>query len=160
MGNPPDNKSAQSATPASGMIRILVVDDHTPWRNFVLSKVKKTSGLEVVGEAADGAEAIARALELKPDLILLDIGLPNLSGLEVARRLGDMLPASKIIFLTQNCDAELMAHCLGRGARGYVVKADAGSELLPAIEEVMRGTVYISERMKRMPRHFFATDKR
>ena len=149
MGNSPDGKSAQSATPVSGIIRILVVDDYGPWRHFVLSKVKQTSGLEVLGEATDGTEAIARALELKPDLILLDIGLPNRSGLEVARCLGEMLPGTKIIFLTQNHDAELMAHCLSHGGRGYVVKADAGSELLPAIEAVMRGTKYISERMKR-----------
>lgn len=155
MWNPPDSKSAQSAAPVRGIIRILVVDDYGPWRHFVLSKIKKTSGLEVVGEAADGTEAIARALELKPDLMLLDIGLPNLSGLEVAGRLGEMLPGTKIIFLTQNRDAELLAHCLSHGGRGYVVKADAGSELLPAIEAVMRGTEYISERMKRFASPLF-----
>lgn len=141
--------------PISGNIRILVADDYGPWRHFVLSKVKKTSGLEVIGEAADGTEAIARALELKPDLILLDIGLPHLSGLEVARRLGEMLPGTRIIFLTQNRDAELMAHCLSHGGKGYVVKADAGSELLPAIEAVMQGAEYISERMKRRASTFF-----
>lgn len=155
MWNPPEGKSAQPAIPISGNIRILVADDYGPWRHFVLSKVKKTSGLEVIGEAADGTEAIARALELKPDLILLDIGLPHLSGLEVARRLGEMLPGTRIIFLTQNRDAELMAHCLSHGGKGYVVKADAGSELLPAIEAVMQGTEYISERMKRRASTFF-----
>jgi len=159
MWNPPDGKPAPSAIPV-GIIRILVVDDYRSWRHFVLSKVKKTSGLEVVGEASDGTEAIARALELKPDLILLDIGLPNLSGLEVARRLGEMLPSTKIIFLTQNRDAELMAHCLSHGGRGYVVKADAGSELLPAIEAVTRGTEYVSERMRGHASLLFRADKR
>ena len=85
---------------------------------------------------------------MKPDLILLDIGLPNLSGIEVARRVGEMLPRAKIIFLTQNRDKELMAQCISIGGMGYVVKGDAGSELLPAIEAVMQGTEYISKWMK------------
>ena len=114
----------------------------------MLSMVNEASGLEIVGEAADGLDAIERGLELKPDLILLDIGLPNLSGIEVARRVGEILPDTKIIFLTQNSDKELMAQCLSNGGMGYVVKRDAGSELLPAIEAVMQGTKYISKRMK------------
>lgn len=146
MWNPPNSKSA---TAVSAILRILVVDDYRPWRRFVLSTVNQTSGMKVVGEAADGIEAIARALELKPDLILLDIGLPHLSGIEVARRIGEMLPGAKIIFLTQNRDEEVMAHCFSHGAMGYLVKADAGNELLPAVEAVMQGTEYISERMKR-----------
>jgi two-component system response regulator NreC len=130
------------------VIRILLVDDYAPWRRFVLSTVNEASGLEIVGEAAHGREAIERGLELKPDLILLDIGLPNLSGIEVARRVGEILPHTKIIFLTQNSDKELMAQCLNNGGMGYVVKGDAGSELVPAIEAVMQGTKYISKRMK------------
>lgn len=149
MWNPPNSKSARSATAVSTIIRVLVVDDYRPWRRFVLSTVNKTSGMKVVGEAADGVEAIARAVELRPDLILLDIGLPNLSGIEVARRLGEMLPGTKLIFLTQYRDEDVMAHCFSHGAMGYVVKGDAGNELLPAVEAVMQGTEYISERMKR-----------
>ena len=128
--------------------RILLVDDYGPWRRFVLSTVNAASGLEIVGEAADGLKAIERGLELKPDLILLDIGLPNLSGVEVARRVGEILPDTKIIFLTQNSDKELMMQCLSNGGMGYVVKGDAGKELLLAIEAVMQGTRYISKRMK------------
>ena len=146
MQNPQDGKSA---TGGSAAIRILLVDDYEPWRHFVVSKVNKMSGLEIVGEVADGIEAIEEALELRPDLILLDIGLPNLSGIEVARRVAEMLPRTKIIFLTQNSDKELMAQCLSNGGMGYLVKGDAGGELLPAIEAVMQGSQYISKRMKR-----------
>jgi DNA-binding NarL/FixJ family response regulator len=146
MRNPQDGKSA---TGDSAAIRILLVDDYEPWRHFVVSKVNKMSGLEIVGEVADGIEAIEEALELKPDLILLDIGLPNLSGIEVARRVAEMLPRTKIVFLTQNSDKELMLQCLSNGGMGYLVKGDAGGELLPAIEAVMQGSQYISKRMKR-----------
>src|SRR5215469_3931178 len=144
-----DPQNREPANAGGAIIRILLVDDHGPWRHFVLSMVNKTSRCAVVGEAADGMEAVERGLELKPDLMLIDIGLPKLSGIEVARRLGEMLPGTKIIFLTQNSDQDLMAHCLENGAMGYVLKADAGSELLPAIEAVIEGTRYISQRMKR-----------
>jgi len=153
MSNPQNSEPADAG---GAIIRILLVDDHQPWRHFVLSMVNKTPRCEVVGEAADGMEAIERGLELKPDLILVDIGLPKVSGIEVARRLGEMLPGTKIIFLTQNSDQDLMAHCLANGAMGYVLKADAGSELLPAIQTVLEGTRYISQRMKRAASRFFS----
>ena len=113
----------------------------------MVSKVNKTSELEIVGEAADGIEAIENALELKPDLILLDIGLPNLSGIEVACRLAETFPRTKIMFLTQNSDKELMAQCLSNGEMGYLVKGDAGGELLPAIKAVMQGSQYSAEQL-------------
>ena len=150
------NPQSQLATTVGTIIRIFIVDDYGPWRHFVLSTVNKASGLEIVGEAADGIEAVERGLELKPDLMLIDIGLPKLSGIEVARRVGEMLPGTKIIFLTQNSDQDLMAHCLANGAMGYVLKADAGSELLPAIQTVLEGTRYISQRMKRAASRFFS----
>lgn len=146
MSNP---ESSESATVANPRIRILLVDDYRPWRQFMLSKVQQTSVFEVVGEAEDGVEAIEKGLELEPDLILLDIGLPKLSGIEVARCMGAMLPRTKIVFVTQNGDRDLMAQCLSHGAMGYVVKGDAASELVPAIEAVMQGTQYLSRRMKR-----------
>ena len=153
MSNPHNSEPANAG---GAIIRILLVDDHSAWRSFVLSMLHKISRWEVVGEAADGIEAVERGLELKPDLMLIDIGLPKLSGIEVARRVGEMLPGTKIIFLTQNSDQDLMAHCLANGAMGYVLKADAGSELFPAIEAVLDGTRYISERMKRGASRFFS----
>jgi DNA-binding NarL/FixJ family response regulator len=95
--------------------------------------------VRVVGEAADGLEAVQKAQELKPDLILLDISLPNLNGIEVASRICQVIPGTKIIFLTVDEDAEVVQAALSNGAQGYVLKVNAGSELLPTVEEVIRG---------------------
>jgi DNA-binding NarL/FixJ family response regulator len=98
----------------------------------------------VVGEAADGLEALQRAEELNPDLVLLDIGLPNLNGIEAESRLRQTVPSAKILFLTQENDAGLARNVLSGGAQGYVLKTDAGSELLSAIKTVVRGNNFVS----------------
>jgi DNA-binding NarL/FixJ family response regulator len=101
----------------------------------------------VVGEASDGHEAIQKAAKLQPDLVLLDINLPTLSGLEVAPQI-QRLSSSKIIFLTQEPSAEVVEEALRAGAHGYVLKVDAGSELLAAMEAVRRGERYVSRRLR------------
>jgi CheY-like chemotaxis protein len=101
-------------------VRILVVDDFEPWRRFVSSMLLKKPGLQIVGETLDGLQAVQRAVELKPDLILLDIGLPGLNGIEAARKIRNLVPESKIIFLTQESSAEVVQEALSLGARGYV----------------------------------------
>jgi DNA-binding NarL/FixJ family response regulator len=116
-------------------VRILLVDDYEPWRKNISSELRKMSEFQIVGEVTDGVEAVQRAQELKPDLILLDIGLPGLNGIEVANRLHQLVPQAKILFLTENHDAEVVRAALSDGARGYVVKVDSGSELLPAITQ-------------------------
>ena len=88
---------------------------------------------EIVGEAGDGLEAVQKAQELKPDLILLDIGLPSLNGIEVAKRIRQVAPNAGIIFLTLNSDKEMVRAALNTGAQGYVLKTDAGRDLLPAL---------------------------
>jgi DNA-binding NarL/FixJ family response regulator len=104
--------------------------------------------VRVVGEAADGLEAVQKAQELKPDLILLDISLPNLNGIEVASRICQVIPGTKILFLTVNDDAEVVQAALSNGAQGYVLKINAGSELLPTVEEVIRGEKFVSLRVR------------
>src|SRR4051794_4433388 len=108
---------------------ILIVDDYEPCRNAVRCLLDDQPRLHVIGEACDGLEGIQRAEDLKPDLILLDIGLPGLNGIEAARRLRRTAPTAKILFLTQENDADLAWTVLSDGARGYVLKADAGREL-------------------------------
>jgi DNA-binding NarL/FixJ family response regulator len=120
-------------------VRILVVDDFAEWRRYVLEKLGEDRSFEVVGVAADGLEAVLKAEEMQPDLILLDIGLPKLDGIEAARQIRKVAPDSKIIFLSQENDPDEVGAALGVGARGYVIKSDAGSELLPAIRTVMLG---------------------
>ena len=83
-------------------IRVLVVDDYEPWRRFHCSMLKKHLEFQVIGEVSDGLEAVQQAQQLQPDLILLDIGLPSLNGIEAARQIIELLPASKILFITEN----------------------------------------------------------
>jgi len=137
---------ANPDTPHSS-VRILVVDDFEPWRQQVCSILQIRPGLRVVAEIADGLEAVQKAEELQPDLIVLDIGLPLLNGIEVARRVRKVSPKSKILFVSQESSADVVQEALRTGARGYVLKTDAGSELLIAINVVLRGEQFVSRRL-------------
>ena len=100
--------------------------------------------LQIVGETSDGLEAVHKAEELQPDLIVLDIGLPTLNGIEAARRIRKLSPESKIVFISQESSADVVQEALALGALGYVVKAHAGSELLAAVEAVLEGRQFVS----------------
>jgi len=130
-------------------IQVLVVDDFEPWRNFLRSTLQKELGLQVIGEVSDGVEAVKEAEKLQPDLVLLDIGLPTLNGIEVAKRIHEIVPDAKILFLTQNNDLDVLGTCMANGARGYLLKMDAEGELIPAIAAVMRGGKFVSRRLER-----------
>jgi len=125
-------------------IRILVVDDFEPWRQYVCSMLQTRPKSCVVAEVGDGLEAVRQAQELKPDLILLDISLPKLDGLQAASRIRRVAPATAIIFLTHNSDNDLREAALRTGARGYVLKANAAKELLPAIDAALGGPRLVS----------------
>jgi DNA-binding NarL/FixJ family response regulator len=105
----------------------------------------------VIGEVSDGLEAVRKAQELKPDLILLDIGLPRLNGIEVAWRIREVSPNSKILFLSENRSQDIAEQALSTGAGGYVVKSDAGSKLLPAVEAILKGEGFVSASLDRSP---------
>ena len=125
-----------------------MVDDFEPWRDFVRSVLKTQPGLQVVGEASDGLEAVQKSQELQPDLILLDIGLPTMNGIESARRIQQLVPGAKILFASENSDVDVMRVALSDGGRGYILKSDASGELLPAIWAVLRGDLFISRRLQ------------
>src|SRR5947199_390585 len=125
-------------------IRVLVVEDFAPFRQFILSTLASRRDLQVIGEVSDGLEAVQKAVELQPDLVLLDIGLPSLNGIEAARQIRKLLPESEIIFLTQESSAEVMQEAFSLGARSYIVKAKAGSELLTAVEAGLLGKTFVS----------------
>ena len=126
-------------------LRVLVVDDCEPFRRFVCSTLEKKPDLQVVGEASDGLEAVQKAEELQPDLIVLDIGLPTLNGIEVARRIRKLRPQCKMLFMSQESSADVAQETFRLGAMGYIVKSHAGSELFVALEEVCQGRQFVSK---------------
>jgi DNA-binding NarL/FixJ family response regulator len=129
---------------ATSSVRILVVDDFELFRRFVASILEKQPQLQVICEVSDGLEAVQKAQELQPDLILLDIGLPRLNGIEAARRIREVSPKSKILFVSENRSWDSAEAALRTGALGYVVKSDAASQLLPGIRTVLQGRRFVS----------------
>ena len=121
-----------------------MVEDNEPFQRFVCSTLETSPELQVISRVSDGLDAVQKAEELQPDLIVLDIGLPTLSGIEAARRIQKLSPQSKIIFLTQETSADVVREALNLGAKGYVVKVNAGSELLAAVEAVRQGGEFVS----------------
>ncbi len=126
---------------------VLVVDDYEPFRRFVCSTLKARPELQIGDVASDGLEAVQKAQELRPDLILLDIGVPSLNGIEAARRIRELSPESKILFVSQESSADIVQEAFRLGALGYVAKTDAGSELLSAVSAVLRGETFASSRL-------------
>jgi len=124
-----------------------VVEDSEPFRKFICLTLGKRLELQIVGEVSDGLEAFQKAEELQPDLILLDIGLPTLGGIEAARRIRKLSPQSRILFVSQESSADVVQAALAEGAKGYVVKTDAGRELLTAVDAVLRGRQYLSSKV-------------
>jgi DNA-binding NarL/FixJ family response regulator len=129
---------------AKSLVSILVVDDYEPFRQFVASALAQNSELQIIGESSDGLDAVLRAKETQPNLILLDIGLPTLNGIEAARRIREFSPASKILFFSENHSREIVEEALGSGAVGYVAKSGAARELLVAVATVLQGKQFVS----------------
>src|SRR5262245_19837303 len=114
-------------------LRVLLVDDSVEWREKLRSLLKTRSEWNIIGESSDGQEAIEKATEMQPDIIILDVGMPCLNGIEAAKIIRRRCPQSKILFVTQDGDADIRNAAMRVGAAAYVLKANAGSELLEAI---------------------------
>jgi CheY-like chemotaxis protein len=125
-------------------VRVLIVEDFEPFRRAIRSILGKHRGLQIVGEASDGSEAVRKAEELQPDLILLDIGLPTLDGIEAARQIRTLCPASRMIFVTQEPGADFVREAFRIGAMAYVTKIRAGKELLAAVDAVLDDRQFVS----------------
>lgn len=128
--------------------RVLIVDDFASFRHFIYSTLKHKPELQIIGDASDGLEALEKAKELQPDLILLDIGIPKLNGLETAKRLTFIASNSKILFLSQESSPDVVQEAMRLGGRGYVHKLRAHRDLLPAIDTVLRGEQFISPELE------------
>jgi|SRR5277367_5885329 len=125
-------------------VRIILVDDFKPWRRFVSALLQENPDWEIVCEATDGLEAVQKAEEFQPDLILLDISLPKMNGIEAAESIRKIAPGTKILFVSENRDPEIAAAALDVGGQGYLVKSDGATKLLVAVEAVLHGKRFIS----------------
>ena len=135
------------------IVRLLVVDDFRLWRECVKAHLEGCPDLHVAGFASDGLEALQKVEELQPDLVLLDINLPKLSGIQTARQILKLNPNCKIIFLTGYLHPEIVRAALEAGACGYVHKEDAPDELLASLEAVRVGKQYLSHSVMDLDRH-------
>lgn len=124
--------------------RVLVVDDYEPWRSFVRVTLEANRIYEIVSEVSDGLEAVQKSQELQPDLIVLDIGLPTLNGIEAARQIRTLTPAAKILFLSENRSVDIAEEALRSGGSGYVLKSDAATELSLAVDAILQGKRFVS----------------
>jgi len=129
---------------AKSTVQILLVEDFKPYRDLVTSLLAENPDLRVACEASDGLEAVEKAQQLKPDLILMDIGLPKLDGLTAARRIHELAPSTKVVFLSQETSAEVVQEALSLGAWGYIFKQRAGTDLLGAMAEIRKGKRFVS----------------
>jgi DNA-binding NarL/FixJ family response regulator len=128
-------------------VRVLLADDHTLVRAGIRSLLESLPGVEVIAESGDGREALELILQHGPDVALLDIGMPGLNGLEVARRTAEESPRTRSIILSMHADATYVRQALRAGVSGYLLKGAAVAELPLAIESVMRGQTYLTPRI-------------
>jgi DNA-binding NarL/FixJ family response regulator len=129
------------------MIRIVIADDHAILRDGVRRMLEAESDMEIVGQASDGLEAVRLAVDHKPDIVLMDIQMPNVDGIEACERIGRQAPASKVLILSQVDTPEHLVRLLQVGAQGYVLKQAATEELVTAIHTVVKGQVYLTPYM-------------
>lgn len=125
-------------------VRVLLAEDYQPFRHFLRSSLRDKLKLDAIDEAVNGLEAVQKARELRPQLILIDIGLPELNGIEAARQIKSLSPDSRILFVSQETSVDIVEAALATGADGYVAKMDSGGELFAAIAAVLRGEKYVS----------------
>jgi DNA-binding NarL/FixJ family response regulator len=142
------------------MLRILIADDHDVARRGVRALLESHPGWQVCGEAHDGREAIELADSLKPDLILLDIGMPNLNGLEAARQILTTSPDASILILTMHDTEHVVREVLRAGARGFLLKSDAGSDLITAVEALQNHRTFFTTKVSRMVLEGYLTGER
>jgi two-component system response regulator NreC len=132
---------------AMAKIRVLITDDHTLFRQGIRTLISAEPDMEVVGEASNGGDAVARAADVRPDVILMDIGMTGLSSFEATRQIRKNRPEAKVLFLTMYDDEDYLVECMEVGAGGYVLKDSPAQQLVSAIRDVHRGGSYLSPRM-------------
>jgi len=130
----------------SEVAHILVVDDHPVARKTICALLRAEPDFDVMCDATNGTEAVIQAMDLKPDVVVLDISMPGLNGLDAARLIKKAAPSAEILFLSQHTELDTIRQAFHVGGRGYVVKSDAGKELVSAIHAVRAKNRYLNER--------------
>jgi len=145
---PANRDGRQGAGLDQPTISVLVVEDYEPFRHFIAAKFQTQPHLRILREVSDGADAVWQAQQLQPDLILLDVGLPTINGIEAARRIKELSPTSKILFVSENRSPDVAEEALHAGGLGYVIKSEALKDLLPAVEAVLQGKRFVSASLR------------
>jgi DNA-binding NarL/FixJ family response regulator len=133
-------------------VRVLLADDYEPWRRCVVALFLKHPEWRVIEEVCDGLDAVKKTQELNPDLVLLDLSLPKLNGVEAANRIRQTTPATKIVFITAYQDSDAIQTVLRNEAEGYVLKWEINRDLLPALETVLSGGKFVSAQLTDPPK--------
>ena len=131
-------------------VRILIADDHEIFRRGLAAELAQVPGWVVAAQAANGREAVTLAADIKPDLVVMDLTMPELHGLEAARRIIAADPAARILILTAHESEQLVREVLSAGARGYVLKSDAGRILVAALQELLEGRMFFTSNVARI----------
>lgn len=130
-------------------IRVLTVDDSPPWQLYILKSLETESDLKIVAQVGDGLEAVQEAAKLCPDIIVMDLGLPCINGLEATRRIRSVSPNSKVLFLSEHRSQGFIDAAFEAGASGYVLKSDAASDLVAGIRAIVEKKEYVSRSLRR-----------
>lgn len=131
-------------------LQLLLADDHEVVRQGLRSMLESQRDCKVVGEASDGRQAVSMTKELNPDVVILDIGMPSLNGLEATRQILKMRPQTKVLILTMHESDSVIREVLDAGARGYLLKTDAGRDLVSAVESLRRNKTFFTSRVSQM----------
>jgi DNA-binding NarL/FixJ family response regulator len=140
------------------VIQILIAEDFLPWQHFVLMKLQSQIDLRIISVATDGLEAVHKAKEVQPDLILMDLSLPGMNGIDATRQIRIHSPGSRILFLSEHADSNLIQAALDAGACGYILKSDSGSDLILGIRAVLLGQPFVSHSLTNWRKHSDSMD--
>lgn len=135
---------------AGRTVRVLVIEDAEIWRKFILTLIQESPAYEVAAIAENGLDGVQKAKKLQPEIVLVDVGLPRLNGIEAARQIRKACPQIRIVFLTENTDPAVVTAAFEVGADGYVVKSDAHRELLLSLKLVQREKQFLSRRVRKI----------